>query len=183
MKKVVLGGAEYVIREFTIDDSCDTNRFLAFIDALASDPRAMIKLKETPSPNEEERWLEAVYSSVSNRHEVMVLAENGDDLVGIADMKLHPGRSDHVAEIAISVMGERNRGIGLGSALMTELLDAGLAGLKPTPAFLRLSVFEKNERAIALYEKLGFTEVARVPDQFEFHGELQDELILLRRLA
>ena len=181
MKQVVLNGREYTLREFTEDDSCDPHRFLSFISTLIDDSGAMIKLKEKPSLEEEEQWLDAVYSAVSDSHETMLLAERDGSLVGIADMRLHPGRSDHVAEIAISILDENNRGIGLGSALMMELIDAGLAGIKPGPTILRLSVFEKNERAKALYRKLGFTEVARIPGQFEFQGELQDEIVLLRR--
>jgi len=180
MKRVVLDDREYTLREFTGDDSCDPHRFLSFIGTLIDDPAAMIKLKKKPSLEEEEKWLDAVYSAVSNSHEVMILAERDGSLVGIADMRLHPERSDHVAEIAISILGERNRGIGLGSALMMELIDAGLAGIRPSPMILRLSVFEKNERAKALYGKLGFAEVARIPGQFEFQGSLQDEIILLR---
>ena len=110
----------------------------------------------------------------------MILAERQGSLVGIADMRQHPGRSAHIAEIAISIVGEQNRGIGLGSALMTELIDVGLTVIKPGPTILRLSVFDKNERAKALYRKLGFAGVARIPGQFEFQGVLQDEIILLR---
>lgn len=180
MKRVTLGGKEFTLRKFTEEDDFDPRRFLSFIATLVDDPAAMLKLKEAPSLEEEEQWLDAVCSEVGDSRAVMVLAECGSALTGIADMRQHPGRSDHVAEVAISITGEPNRSIGLGSALMTELIESGLAGIKPRPAFLRLSVFEKNERARALYRKMGFDEVARVPGQFQFLGDLQDEIILLR---
>ena len=180
MKQIILDGKEYSLREFTEIDSGNPHWFLSYIRTLIDDPSAMIKLKDKPSLEEEEQWLDAVEAAVHDSREVMILAERKGSLVGIADMRQHPGRSDHIAEIAISIVGEQNRGIGLGSALMTELIDVGLTVIKPGPTILRLSVFDKNERAKALYRKLGFAGVARIPGQFEFQGVLQDEIILLR---
>ena len=68
---------------------------------------------------------------------------------------------------------EQNRGRGIGTVLIERARH--LARQRRFPS-LSLTVFEENARAVALYERLGFSEVARRPapchEAIRFEGDL-----------
>jgi len=69
---------------------------------------------------------------------------------------------EQTPELAVAVVPSA-RGKGVGSALLTALLDrAGADGHEA----LSLSVDRHNAGAIALYEQFGFVRVAETPDSF-----------------
>ena len=69
---------------------------------------------------------------------------------------------EQTPELAVAVVPNA-RGKGVGSALLTALLDrAGADGHEA----LSLSVDRHNAGAIALYEQFGFVRVAETPDSF-----------------
>jgi ribosomal protein S18 acetylase RimI-like enzyme len=69
---------------------------------------------------------------------------------------------EQTPELAVAVVPNA-RGKGVGSALLTALLDR--AGADGHDA-LSLSVDRHNAGAIALYEQFGFARVAETPDSF-----------------
>ncbi|ERJ00068.1 L-amino acid N-acyltransferase YncA [Bittarella massiliensis (ex Durand et al. 2017)] len=107
--------------------------------------------------------------------------DEGGRVVGL--YILHPnseGRCGHVANCSYAVKADR-RGQKIGRRLVEDSLKrAREAG------FLRLqynAVVVTNERAIALYEKLGFTCIGRVPKAFRARtGEYRDTYIFNRAL-
>lgn len=107
-----------------------------------------------------------------------MVAECGKRVVGLTDINLLRERSDHVGNFGISI-AKGYRGIGLGKKMMADIIKLAKKELKPKPKIIRLSVFEDNILAIALYKKMGFKEVARMPKQLQYKGELIDELIML----
>lgn len=181
MRDLLIDGQLFRIRELQPEDGNRTGWFLDYISDLARDPDAMILKNVPPRFEEEELWLAESIGLAMESTLVMVLAEKEGSLVGLADAKLRPGRSEHVAEVGISIRGKENRGRGLGSVLLEELLDLGTRKLRPRPVMFRLSVFSGNSRALSLYRKHGFEQVASIPEQYEHQGTLLDELILVRR--
>ncbi len=93
----------------------------------------------------------------NNHHEMVAIAkdENGEDLlIGTAGLMVSaPMRMRHSASIGIMVHKDYQN-MGVGSALMESLIDIADNWLMLVR--LELTVFEDNERAIHLYEKLGF---------------------------
>lgn len=156
--------------------------FLDFLSNLKTDPASMTMMSEVPTLEEEEEWLRYVNSETLLGQRVTVLAEHPSQLIGVADIRLYPGKCSHVGELGISICREEFRSIGLGTAMIKRLLKLGMKRLDPTPRMLRLSIFGNNQRAKSLYQKFGFREVARIPGQFEFQGELVDEIIMLKPL-
>ncbi len=182
MREVELAGRRFVIRELEEADLERAPMFLEFISSLIDDPRAMILLKEKPDLEQEKGFLAGALHGLRQRKWLIVLAECDGRLAGMTNLQVQPGRQDHVAEMGIAIAGEANRGIGLGSVLLETLIARAPNSLEPPPRMLRLRAFGGNERALGIYKKFGFAEVARVPEQLEFGGIYHDEVIMLRRL-
>lgn len=95
--------------------------------------------------------LENLYESANN---LLLVAFVNDQLVGNASVKAsQEHRVAHIGEVGISILKEF-WGIGLGSLLMEEILY--WAQESQVIRRLELTVQAQNERAIHLYEKVGF---------------------------
>lgn len=90
-------------------------------------------------------------------------------------------RMRHTAKLEVMV-AEAQRGQGLGRALLAaacEWLD-GHAEVEK----LGLSVFADNERALALYRRLGFVEEGRRPREYRFEdGTYRGDVLMYRDRA
>jgi len=178
VEKLILKGKEFIIRNFCEDDLCRPDKFLAYINNLIDDSSAMIPLRVKKTLEQEKEWLTDMLSIVMLSRMVILVAERDNKIVGGAEISLCPERKEHIAEFSISIIKDY-RGCGLGSYLLSKII--GMAeSLKPKPTTIRLSVFSSNKHAIALYQKHGFRMTARIPNQFEFGGQLIDEIIMLK---
>jgi len=89
-----------------------------------------------------------------------------------------PVKSAHTASLGVFVLREY-RGLGLGEALMRAGIEwAREVGIRK----LKLGVFATNERALALYRRLGFTEEGRLRGEVILGGVPVDEILMSRWL-
>ncbi len=111
-------------------------------------------------------------------NEIELVAEVGGKIVGLAGIESMGAvyKVRHRAQFGISV--DRDFwGLGLGTALTRACIDlAAAAGYLQ----LELNVVAENERAIALYEKLGFVEYGRDPMGFLSRSGLFQEVVFMR---
>jgi ribosomal protein S18 acetylase RimI-like enzyme len=159
-----------VIRELTADDGEHVRWGL--YTALAWDPeRRLPPAVFTLAHPEARRY----HRGWGRRGDLGVVATEGGEVVGIAYCRLftdadhgHGYVDDETPELAIAVR-QAHRGCGLGARLLTELArvarDAGFSRLS-------LSVDHRN-RAVRLYERLGYREVARDDDGVRMVAELE----------
>jgi L-amino acid N-acyltransferase YncA len=113
-------------------------------------------------------WLDAPGARVL----VAVPAEDGarGTVLGTAKyLPNHPGAGAHVANASF-VVGPDGAGRGIGRALACAVLDGARADGYQAMQFN--AVVETNERAVRLWESLGFTILATVPEAFDHpvHG-------------
>jgi hypothetical protein len=88
-------------------------------------------------------------------------------------------KNRHTAGVGIHIIKEF-RGAGLGEAMMRANVEwARAAGVRK----VWLEVFSTNERAIALYRKLGFEEEGRKRRHFIIEGEEVDDVVMALWLA
>ena len=98
-------------------------------------------------------------------HQAIFLIYLGGQLVGEMSYQIDPAhlfkKVNQTAWIGITIGEKKARGKGIGTLAMQfleqQIVDAGLKRIE-------LGVFEFNTSAIALYKKLGFSEIGRIPD-------------------
>lgn len=107
------------------------------------------------------------------------VAESGGTVVGWAALSSVSDRCVYagVAELSIYVAASA-RGRGVGSALMSRLIEASEAEGYWT---LNSGVFPENEATVALHQKFGFRTVGRRDRIGQRHGVWRDTLLLERR--
>lgn len=96
--------------------------------------------------------------------------DTGSTVLGTAKyLPNHPGAGSHVANASF-VVGPDGTGRGVGRALARAVLDGARADGYRAMQFN--AVVETNERAVRLWESLGFTTLTTVPEAFDHpvHG-------------
>lgn len=124
----------------------------------------------------EEEWIE---SHLQNPNHIILLAEMNSKIVGMLDFSNgHRLRIAHTGEFGMSV--DKNlRNQGLGSLLLKVLIE--WANKNETIEKIGLSVHNNNERAIALYKKMGFeVEGVRKRDLKYAEGQYIDTVVMGR---
>lgn len=168
-----------LINELSAKDLKRVNGFVDYINTLIEE-EAKILLKNKKNSKEEGEFLKDSLKKIRENKKVMLVANDGEKIVGITEVSLGRERQDHVGELGISVRKEY-RGIGLGEFLMREILKLAQKRLKPK--IFRLSVFANNDIAQNLYKKLGFKKVATIPKQLQYNGKLVDEMVMIKDLG
>ena len=94
--------------------------------------------------------------------DIMLLAKNGDKIVGCASLNRLPRRMKHRGDLAISVAKDYwNKGIG------SKLLDNIIVFARENDfQIIDLQVRSDNKSAIHLYEKYGFKKIGEHPAFF-----------------
>lgn len=111
-----------------------------------------------PAVEQERAWIRSFQTS---NNSLLLLAFNGDDLIGNIDLTGSPRQKlSHTAVVGMGMLREW-RGLGLGTALLQEAI--AWARHNPHLELLWLQVYHNNEAGLALYRKCGFTEQGRQP--------------------
>ena len=127
------------------------------------------------TPEDEEKYLK---DKAESAHEIEILAEVGGVVIGTAGVERVGARSKvkHRASFGISV--DKNFwGLGVGRYLTEACIECA-----KTMGYvqLELEVVSENERAVALYKSMGFTEYGRNPLGFRSPVSGWQELLLMR---
>ena len=179
----------FIAKEITLKDG----RTAVFRSPKPEDSEALLKYMkatagETPyllrTPEECTMTAEAEQAFITNvnnqKHAVMILCFLEGNLAGTCQIVRHTRqKSQHRASVMIALY-QKFWGLGIGTAMFQEMI---------TPAKdwevqqLELEVIEGNVRAIALYEKMGFTTVATLPDAIRLNdGTFLKEYTMVRNI-
>ena len=149
----------------------DVEGCLAMISELV-DEKVYILYDKKPTLEEERKWLERAMDNIRKGELIHWLVEKDRRIVGGIDASRRPMKMHHTVEIGIVLLKDA-RGKGVGEQLIKKMIEAILEQWKE-PILITLGVFEKNERAKALYRKAGFAKVASYPLWIDHYGELID---------
>ena len=155
----------------------DLNDALEFINSLVEED-AMILMNTKKTREQEIDWLLENMKKLEKGKIIMITAEVDGRMVGIVEIRPHFGKMSHVGSLGISIK-KGYRGIGIGFDLMKEAEKHAIHMRLKT---MQLEVFEKNERAIHVYEKMGYKVTGRIPEGVLQNDEYMDVLIMTRKL-
>lgn len=152
----------------------DLESLLEYVNSLVEED-ALIKLREKMTLEKEKEWLEKSLKEIKENKRHYLVAVIDGEVVSGGELRKDFGRQSHVTEFGIAVKKEYRR-LGIGTAMMKSLMD--VAKKDKDIKVLHLDVYADNEPAIAMYEKLGFKEVARLKDRAQIKDRLGDQLIM-----
>jgi len=151
---------------------------LDFINSLVEE-EAMILMETRQTRDQEVNWLSRALSNMEKNRHVRVVAEVDGRMVAQCEVALGSGRKSHVGTLGISVK-QVYREVGIGQELMREAeRHAGRLGLEK----MLLEVFATNDRAIHVYEKMGYRVVGCVPGEVKYRGEYVDCVYMYKRIS
>lgn len=148
---------DFVIREAVPNDG---DNILSVLKIIGSETPFLIMDEKGLEMNSEAMCenLANLYESSNN---VLLVALANDEVVGTASVKASSKRRmEHIGEIGISILKDY-WGFGLGSLMMEEIIL--WAKESQVIRRLELTVQDRNQRAIHVYEKLGFKTEAIMP--------------------
>ncbi len=146
--------------------------FLSIPEAEAASLRHDIRDPETVSSWVRNRDFRRVFP-------LLAMDEDRRNIIAVASLHFQEGVYRHIAEIRI-VVGKAYRKLGLGSALIKELIEvANRLGLH----FLKAEIPMENQLAIRAFRQLGF-EVKCTLERYYLtrSGETKDILLMMKRL-
>jgi RimJ/RimL family protein N-acetyltransferase len=167
-------GREVILRTPKWEDLDD---LMELINSLVEE-KAEIARTEKVTREEEAVWLPKMLSSLEKDELFFLVAEVGKKVVASSDIHILRGSEKHVGVLGIVVKrGFRDSGIGteMMETLVQQATDLGLK-------VLTLQAYATNERAIHVYEKVGFVQTGRVPRKHFKEGQYIDEVIMTKMI-
>ena len=153
----------------------DAEQLLRNINEVGAEQDWILTEAITWDPIREREWIR----NFDNVNSVLYVAEVDGRLVGQADahISMYP-KARHVASLGIAIVrGYREFGIG------RTLMDRVLAWMETRGVEkATLEVFSTNERAIALYTKMGFEVEGARKRQFKIRGQWVDDVYMAKWL-
>jgi ribosomal protein S18 acetylase RimI-like enzyme len=109
------------------------------------------------------------------------VADEGGEVIGTYYLRANrPGPGAHVSNAGFMV-SDKAGGKGVGQALCDHALATARA--RGFAAMQFNFVVAANDRAVRLWQRMGFTEIGRAPDAFQHpHLGLADALVMYRKL-
>jgi len=134
---------------------------------------------------EECNWTEAQERDILSANNaddmrLMLVCEVDGEIAGMCGLNLNrPIKFRHRADLDIGLQ-KRFWNLGIGTAMLEALIE--VAGKRDVMQ-LELDYIEGNARGRALYEKLGFAEVARHPDAVRLKdGSMRSLVFMMKKL-
>ena len=126
----------------------------------------------------EEKWISGGLGSDSI---LRIACFIGDEVAGNCEVMFNNGqKTSHRAVFMIAIL-KKYWELGIGTAMFGELIAAAKA--RPGVRIAELEVVEGNDRALALYEKFGFSVVGERPNAFmRRDGSYAKELFMQKML-
>ncbi|MFH1246886.1 MAG: GNAT family protein [Candidatus Micrarchaeota archaeon] len=147
-----------------------------FEKIVMEEPEPFILVNEPPTLKEEEKWLKEQKQKIAKKNELMLVALKNGEIIG--NSSGHRERHRNSDKVALGIiLAKKYRRLGLGKKLLVELLKLIKKKLKPRTIYL--NVFALNKPALALYKKLGFVEIARLPKWIKVRGKYCDFVFMV----
>lgn len=169
-------GKTGVFRAPTVEDA---SALLEYLKVTAAETPFLLRTPEecTMTVEQEQDYLR---TAIASQNRVMILCEVDGKLAGNCQLdRKDKQKTCHRAMVGIALLREF-WGLGIGTAMLTELTClARQMGLEQ----LELEVIEGNQRAMALYEKMGYRTVGVKPNAIRLpDGTRLQEFYMVKEL-
>lgn len=177
METKIFGDKKLTFCTMTAKELKFAKEYLDFINSLVEeDAKILMNKKETLKGEME--FLRGAIKNVKAKKKVYLIVKDGNKVVANTSIELQSFKRSHIGKFGIAIR-DGYRGMGLGKYIMAEVLKMAkkdLPGLK----IFQLEVYENNKAGIALYKKMGFKEVGKIPKQIQHNGRLIGEYIMIK---
>lgn len=175
-KEIAIKGGKALLRSPRTEDA---QEMLQYLRQTSAETEFLIRSPEDafPTLEQEERFLRVV---LPDENHLMIVCEVDGHIAGNCSLMLKDkAKMRHRASIGIALL-KMYWGRGIGTHLLMEMEKAAR---EKGVMLLELEVLEGNERAIRLYEKMGFHFVGERPDAFLMpDGRLLKEYFMQKKL-
>jgi RimJ/RimL family protein N-acetyltransferase len=155
----------------------DLDDFLTFINGLVEEGADIIR-DQLCTRVEEAKWLGRYLADVETGRTIGMVAEVDGHVIANAEVTKMKGCSSHVGSVGIGI-SKAYRDLGIGTAMLETLIaEAQTSGLQ----VLSIGAFATNQRALHVYEKVGFTRTGVRPKMFFRDGQYIDDVIMSMEL-
>ncbi len=158
----------------------DVNAMHVFINTLSQE-RTFIRFQgENISLEEEQHFVETKLQKIHNKTGIMILAFDGNILIGNAGIDMYDRTERHIGLFGISVAKEY-RGEGIGRTLMNTAIEEAKKTITELE-ILTLSVYANNGKACALYESFGFKRYGMLPNGVKLEHGYADHVYMYKKI-
>lgn len=165
-------GKEITIR---VIDKEDAQKLMDFINPIFKEDTFLMRgPKDLVDFKEENKYVREQIKKLKKQERLLLLAVYENKIIGSTDLRRMVYRQKHMGEIGIAVgEGFREEGVGQKLLLLLEN-EAKKMGLK---AFF-LHCFANNQRALHVYEKMGYKRVGFLPKAYEYKAGFVDSITM-----
>lgn len=177
-KKLILkDGREAVFRSPLASDA---PAMLDYLKITTSETDFLLRYPEefTVTAEQEAKYLENINASDTD---IMIVCTVEGEIAGNCQLQFRKLiKMRHRATVSIALI-KKYWGLGIGSAMFSEMISIAKArGVLQ----LELDYIEGNERAKALYEKMGFVQISERPNAFRMNdGTFLKEISMIKLLS
>ena len=175
-KEIILkNGKKAILRNVTPEDA---QEILKFYKQIAGETFFMMRYPEECDLMDVEGEQERLKAKQDSKDNLFLCCETEGKIVGDCGLSRQCHiKTRHRGSVGIGILKEYWN-MGIGTALFEEIIKAGKEmGL----CQLELGVFEGNERGMSLYRKMGFSQVAELPNAVRLKdGTMLKEYTMIR---
>ena len=176
-----------ILRRFTVKDGRevvlrtprweDLDDLVEYINSLVEEG-ADISMDREVTRDEEAEWLGRQLAALEKGEKLWLVADVDGKVVANSEINKKGGYSSHVGGVGIGIRQDY-RDMGIGTEMLRTLIaQAEEMDLK----MLTLGVFSSNDRAIHVYNKVGFRETGRIPKEIYKDGKYIDHIIMTKEI-
>ena len=145
----------------------DLNNLLEYANKLSKENTFVLLSGEEVTLDEEIKYVSKSLGRMAKNEKVHMVAEINGTFAGNAEINRYTRRQKHAGDVAISIAREF-REEGIGTIFLETLIDEGK---KLGLTLLTIDCMENNDRAIHVYEKVGFIRIGVIPSMNKYNGK------------
>lgn len=161
---------------FRLPKETDVKAMTNYVNKLSKEKTYISLQGEQVTLKEEEKYLKSLLKILKEKKGFSIQAWNKEELIGIVDLKSKDRAEKHIAELGISVKKEY-RDYGIGTHLLKIALNQ-IPQILKNIKIVSLKAFADNDKAIHVYQKLGFRKYGELPKSLKRKNKYHNSILM-----